>query len=33
MAENLKDGRVRIIAEGEDEKLKWFAVPLILGIL
>lgn len=25
MVENLKDGRVRIIAEGEDEKLKWFA--------
>lgn len=24
MVENLKDGRVRIIAEGEDEKLKWF---------
>lgn len=22
--ENLKDGRVRIIAEGEDERLKWF---------
>lgn len=25
LVENLKDGRVRIIAEGEDEKLKWFA--------
>jgi acylphosphatase len=25
MIENLKDARVRIIAEGEDEKLKWFA--------
>jgi len=24
MIENLKDGRVKIIAEGEDEKLKWF---------
>jgi len=24
MVENLKDGRVKIIAEGEDEKLKWF---------
>ncbi|OPY52528.1 MAG: Acylphosphatase [Methanosaeta sp. PtaU1.Bin112] len=25
MVENLKDGRAKIIAEGEDEKLKWFA--------
>ena len=25
MVENQKDGRVKIIAEGEDEKLKWFA--------
>ena len=24
MVENQKDGRVKIIAEGEDEKLKWF---------
>jgi len=24
MIENQKDGRVKIIAEGEDEKLKWF---------
>jgi len=24
MIENLKDGRVKIIAEGEDQKLKWF---------
>jgi acylphosphatase len=24
MVVNLKDGRVKIIAEGEDEKLKWF---------
>ncbi|MFZ2834101.1 MAG: acylphosphatase, partial [Methanothrix sp.] len=24
MIENLKDDRVKIIAEGEDEKLKWF---------
>lgn len=24
MIENRKDGRVKIIAEGEDEKLKWF---------
>jgi acylphosphatase len=24
MVENRKDGRVKIIAEGEDEKLKWF---------
>ena len=24
MIENLMDGRVKIIAEGEDEKLKWF---------
>jgi len=24
MVENLKDGRVKIVAEGEDEKLKWF---------
>ena len=24
MIENLKDGRVKIIAEGEDEKIKWF---------
>jgi acylphosphatase len=24
MVENLPDGRVKIIAEGEDEKLKWF---------
>jgi acylphosphatase len=24
MVENLLDGRVKIIAEGEDEKLKWF---------
>lgn len=24
MIENLKDGRVKIIAEGEDERLKWF---------
>jgi acylphosphatase len=24
IVENLEDGRVRIIAEGEDEKLKWF---------
>lgn len=24
MVENLKDGRVKIIAEGEDERLKWF---------
>ncbi len=24
MIENLKDGSVKIIAEGEDEKLKWF---------
>jgi len=23
MVENKKDGRVKIIAEGEDEKLKW----------
>jgi acylphosphatase len=22
--ENLEDGRVKIIAEGDDEKLKWF---------
>jgi acylphosphatase len=25
MVENPKDGRVKIIAEGDDEKLKWFA--------
>lgn len=24
MVENLKDGRVKIIAEGDDDKLKWF---------
>ncbi len=24
MVENQTDGRVKIIAEGEDEKLKWF---------
>ena len=24
MIENLNDGRVKIIAEGDDEKLKWF---------
>ncbi|NPV62181.1 MAG: acylphosphatase [Methanotrichaceae archaeon] len=24
MVENLKDGRVKIIAEGEEEKIKWF---------
>src|SRR5512137_522307 len=24
MVENQKDGRVKIIAEGDDEKLKWF---------
>ena len=24
MVVNLKDGRVKIVAEGEDEKLKWF---------
>ncbi len=24
IVENLEDGRVRIIVEGEDEKLKWF---------
>ena len=24
IVENLEDGRVKIIAEGEDEKLKWF---------
>lgn len=24
MIKNLKDGRVKIIAEGEDERLKWF---------
>ena len=24
MIENLKDGRAKIIAEGEDEKIKWF---------
>ncbi len=24
MIENLKDGRMKIVAEGEDEKLKWF---------
>jgi acylphosphatase len=24
IVENLEDGRVKIIAEGDDEKLKWF---------
>jgi acylphosphatase len=30
MVENLKDGRVKIIAEGEDEKIKWFENAIVI---
>ncbi|MBN1235401.1 MAG: acylphosphatase [Methanotrichaceae archaeon] len=30
MVENLLDGRVKIIAEGEDERLKWFESAIII---
>ena len=30
MVENPKDGRVKIIVEGEDEKIKWFENAIVI---